>query len=156
MAARNLLCCTDKDSPINKRVVVADYGLSRILNEEIYSATYTNVGPLKWMAPEAISENQFSIQSDIYSFGITLWELLTGQDPYPDVDPVNTAMEVLVKERRPQLEHFNVPPPIKKLLKECWVKDASKRPSVDDVIKVLTEFIDQEKKLLENDEYFDY
>ncbi len=94
------------------------------------------------MAPEAISDFKFSVKSDVYAFGITLWELLTGQDPYPDFEPVNTAVEVLVKQRRPQLYDF-IPVQIQKLMKKCWHSDPAKRPAMDDVCKSLKQFIDE-------------
>mmetsp|Transcript_48744 Transcript_48744/g.59953 ORF Transcript_48744/g.59953 Transcript_48744/m.59953 type:complete len:434 (+) Transcript_48744:33-1334(+) len=124
------------------RVAVSDYGMTRILNEEVYAQTYASIGPLKWMAPESISDFTFSFKSDVYSFGITMWEVLTGRDPYPDIDPVNTAVEVLVKQRRPPISDF-IPPRIKKLMRKSWHKDPNSRPTFERIVQELRKYISE-------------
>ena len=103
------------------------------------------------MAPESIQQQQFSKQTDVYSFGITIWELLTGQDPYPDVDPVSTAVEVLVKGRRPKLADY-MPKAIQKLMEACWQEDPEKRPKFQEIINILETFINEARKSHQNDD----
>ena len=136
-----------KDNNIgNIRVVITDYALQQMLNENELETYRSTLGPLKWMAPECIENNSSStFQSDIYAFGITMWEIITGQEPYPDVDPVDTAIHVLVKERRPQSYAF-IPEKIQNLMKQCWHKDKDKRPNADKVVQTLRDFIQTERK----------
>ena len=128
------------------RVVVTDYALQQMLTNHELEQYRSSLGPLKWMAPECIENGSCStLQSDIYAFGITMWEIITGQEPYPDVDPVDTAIHVLVKERRPQSYAF-IPEQVQNLMKICWHKDKDKRPNADTVVKTLTEFVQLERK----------
>lgn len=78
LAARNVL--------VGEELVVkiADFGLSRVLEEDIYEAHEGARFPIKWTAPEACLQNKFSIKSDVWSFGILLTEITTmGRIPYP-------------------------------------------------------------------------
>ena len=78
LAARNVLV---SDSLVVK---IADFGLSRVLVEDIYEAHEGARFPVKWTAPEACSEHKFTIKSDVWSFGILLYEVTTfGRIPYP-------------------------------------------------------------------------
>lgn len=78
LAARNILVGE------NNVVKVADFGLSRLIEEDIYCAQEGARFPIKWTAPEACLKGQFSIKSDVWSFGILLTELVTyGRIPYP-------------------------------------------------------------------------
>ena len=78
LAARNVLV---SDSLVVK---IADFGLSRVLVEDIYEAHEGATFPIKWTAPEACSEHKFTIKSDVWSFGILLYEITTfGKIPYP-------------------------------------------------------------------------
>lgn len=126
--------------------MIANYCLNTIWNDAIQSSE-SFITPIIYMAPETISNNVYSKQSDIYSFGITLWQLYTDKQPYGGVDPVNVAVEVIVNQRRPSLDNLSVPQTIKKLLEQCWVADPTQRPSLDDIIVVLTRLIDHQRKL---------
>ena len=58
--------------------------MSRInLEEEDANKTQSNVGPIRWMAPECIKENKYSLKSDVWAFGITIVEIVIHQIPYP-------------------------------------------------------------------------
>ncbi|ETO10875.1 hypothetical protein RFI_26503 [Reticulomyxa filosa] len=149
IAARNLLMKNPKTHPGDFVIVISDFGMSQIMNEETYNNTYTSIGPLKWMAPETLNEHpRFSTKSDVYSFGITLWELLTGQEPYADIDPLNAAVQVVVAQLRPTLYEF-IDVKIQSLLKRCWDNDPSKRPDFPEIILLLEKIIEREEKKLQ-------
>ena len=83
LAARN--CMLDSDLTAK----VADFGLSRdIYEREYYSSDNKKCKlPVKWMAPESLEKGTYNTKTDVWSYGVVVWELLTrGVTPYPDVD----------------------------------------------------------------------
>ena len=72
--------------------------MSRInLSEEDANKTQSNTGPIRWMAPECIKQNTYSLKSDVWAFGITTIEILTQSTPYPEY---KTLMEVVRNKKR--------------------------------------------------------
>lgn len=82
LAARNVLLTEEKSAK------VADFGLSKVLVEQDAIYSKGDVGPLKWMSPEAIRHKKYSEKSDVWSFGVTCIEILTRESPYPGMDAV--------------------------------------------------------------------
>jgi len=122
LAARNLLL-TD-----NNVVKISDFGMSRVLvdkNQE--NVTKSDVGPLKWMAPECIVDQKYSPKSDSYAWGITVIEMLTRKEPYPGIDAVNVAIKVTQANMRPDIPK-HCPPELGAVLKTCWSKTVEERP----------------------------
>eukprot|EP00730_Choanoeca_flexa_P009274 TRINITY_DN12619_c0_g1_i2.p1 TRINITY_DN12619_c0_g1~~TRINITY_DN12619_c0_g1_i2.p1 ORF type:complete len:1785 (+),score=431.40 TRINITY_DN12619_c0_g1_i2:732-5357(+) len=119
----NILC----DS--NFRAKVCDFGLSM-------KAKCGAVGTPFWMAPEVINGGECTVQSDVYAFGITLWECMTQQDPYGDEDVVEVLRAVAntrsKKPKRPVVPK-TAPPEIQELMQACWKTDAEQRPSFVDI-----------------------
>ncbi len=76
-----------------------DFGMSRQLSSQ-KGVTKTEVGPLKWMAPESIDQRIYSPASDVWSFGVVLYEIFQRSDPYPDLDPLAAATAVCYKGLR--------------------------------------------------------
>src|SRR6218665_2306103 len=81
LAARNCLVGE------NHLVKVADFGLARLMKDETYTAHAGAKFPIKWTAPEGLAYNRFSTKSDVWAFGVLLWEIATyGMAPYPGVE----------------------------------------------------------------------
>lgn len=123
LAARNVLVQTPA------QVKITDFGLAKFLNvdENVYKAQGGKM-PIKWLALESIQYRRFSHKSDVWSFGVTLWEIMTfGGKPYDGVK-ARDVPELLVKGERLQQ------PPIctidvYMLMVKCWLEDDNSRPS---------------------------
>lgn len=145
LAARN--CMVDE----HQTVKVADFGLSR----DVYTTNYYSDGdnrkplPRKWMAIESLERGNYDTKSDVWSYGVLLWELLTrGDIPYPDVEDWKMKDYLKVGYRLPRPEHC--PPEVYSVMKECWVEDPKSRPTFEEILKLIEVAIESnEKKYLE-------
>ncbi|XP_019957234.2 macrophage-stimulating protein receptor-like isoform X1 [Paralichthys olivaceus] len=125
LAARN--CMLDETFTVK----VADFGMARdIFDKEYYSIQdHKRVKlPVKWMAIESLQTQKFTIKSDVWSYGILLWELLTrGASPYPEVDPYDITNYLLKGRRLPQPQFC--PDTLYCIMLACWDPEPECRPS---------------------------
>lgn len=142
LAARN---CLVSD---NHLVKVADFGLTRqVKPNEIYTAHVGAKFPIKWTAPEGLAYNKFSSKSDVWSYGVLLWEIATyGMTPYPGVELSEVFYTLNSGHRmgRPT----GCPEPIYQLMQQCWCWEPADRPAFWDLH-------DQLQSLLLNPDIFD-
>lgn len=126
LAARNCLVGE------NHLVKVADFGLARLMRDDTYTAHAGAKFPIKWTAPEGLAYNKFSTKSDVWAFGILLWEIATyGMSPYPGVD-LTDVYHMLEKGYRMECPP-GCPPKIYELMRQCWQWNASDRPSFKEI-----------------------
>uniref|UniRef100_A0A8C3RMX1 Macrophage stimulating 1 receptor n=2 Tax=Chelydra serpentina TaxID=8475 RepID=A0A8C3RMX1_CHESE len=130
LAARN--CMLDETFTVK----VADFGLARdIFDREYYSIQHHRQAklPVKWMALESLQIQKFTTKSDVWSFGVLLWELLTrGAPPYPEVDPYDITHYLLSGRRLPQPEYC--PDSLYEVMLSCWAPSPEERPSFSALI----------------------
>ncbi|KAL6056920.1 receptor protein-tyrosine kinase [Balamuthia mandrillaris] len=128
LATRNLLL----DDALH--VKVADFGMSKAL-EESKDVTTTEVGPIKWMAPESLSSKVFSSKSDVWAFGVTLWEMITrGEEPFPELSMMQTVL-VVCQEERHLTPPEGSPPILAEIMQDCFQRDPEKRPEFEDILR---------------------
>ncbi|CAL1569338.1 unnamed protein product [Knipowitschia caucasica] len=122
LAARNCLVGE------NHLVKVADFGLSRLMTGDTYTAHAGAKFPIKWTAPESLAYNKFSIKSDVWAFGVLLWEIATyGMSPYPGID-LSQVYELLEKDYRMDRPE-GCPEKVYELMRDCWRWSPSERPT---------------------------
>uniref|UniRef100_A0A182N1W2 non-specific protein-tyrosine kinase n=1 Tax=Anopheles dirus TaxID=7168 RepID=A0A182N1W2_9DIPT len=122
LAARN---CLVSD---NNLVKVADFGLARLMRDDTYTAHAGAKFPIKWTAPEGLAYNKFSTKSDVWAFGVLLWEIATyGMSPYPGIDLTDVfhKLESGYRMERPP----GCPPEVYDLMRKCWQWNAQDRPT---------------------------
>ncbi|XP_048348163.1 macrophage-stimulating protein receptor isoform X2 [Sphaerodactylus townsendi] len=133
LAARN--CMLDETFTVK----VADFGLARdVFDKEYYSIQRHRRAklPVKWMALESLQTQKFTTKSDVWSFGILMWELMTrGASPYPGVDPYDITCYLLQGRRLPQPEYC--PDSLYTLMLNCWDPSPEKRPTFFTLIQEL-------------------
>ncbi|XP_045489905.1 tyrosine-protein kinase Abl isoform X4 [Pieris rapae] len=126
LAARNCLVGE------NHLVKVADFGLARLMRDDTYTAHAGAKFPIKWTAPEGLAYNTFSTKSDVWAFGILLWEIATyGMSPYPGVDLAD-VYHMLEKGYRMECPP-GCPAAVYELMRGCWQWNASDRPSFREI-----------------------
>ena len=105
-------------------VKVADFGLARLMKDDTYTAQAGAKFPIKWTAPEGLAFNRFSVKSDVWAFGVLLWELATyGKSPYPGVE-LNEVYHLLEKGYRMECPS-GCPPNVYELMKDCKCRSSS-------------------------------
>ncbi|XP_029466908.1 tyrosine-protein kinase ABL1 isoform X2 [Rhinatrema bivittatum] len=126
LAARNCLVGE------NHLVKVADFGLSRLMTGDTYTAHAGAKFPIKWTAPESLAYNKFSIKSDVWAFGVLLWEIATyGMSPYPGID-LSQVYELLEKDYRMERPE-GCPEKVYELMRACWQWNPLDRPSFAEI-----------------------
>eukprot|EP01129_Flabellula_baltica_P015733 TRINITY_DN8114_c0_g1_i1.p1 TRINITY_DN8114_c0_g1~~TRINITY_DN8114_c0_g1_i1.p1 ORF type:complete len:1122 (+),score=231.22 TRINITY_DN8114_c0_g1_i1:81-3446(+) len=113
---------------------LCDFGLSGTLKDKNMTA---NVGTVAWIAPEIFANKHYNQKVDVYSFGIILWEIVARDEPFSDVSPISIPLYV-IRGERPVIPKY-CDEKLKKLIKRCWAKNPSKRPSFNDIVSSLTD-----------------
>uniref|UniRef100_A0A8C1MHP4 Ephrin type-A receptor 7 n=1 Tax=Cyprinus carpio TaxID=7962 RepID=A0A8C1MHP4_CYPCA len=136
LAARNIL--------VNSNLVckVSDFGLSRVIDDDP-EAVYTTTGgkiPVRWTAMEAIQYRKFTSASDVWSYGILMWEVMSyGERPYWDMSNQDVIKAIEEGYRLPA--PMDCPPGLHQLMLDCWQKDRADRPKFDQIVGILDKMI---------------
>uniref|UniRef100_A0A8C1LAW0 Ephrin type-A receptor 7 n=1 Tax=Cyprinus carpio TaxID=7962 RepID=A0A8C1LAW0_CYPCA len=136
LAARNVL--------VNSNLVckISDFGLSRVLEDDPDAAYTTSGGkiPIRWTAPEAIAYRKFSSSSDVWSYGVVMWEVMSyGERPYWNLTNRDVIKSVEEGYRLPA--PMGCPGALHTLMLDCWQKDRNERPKFCQIITVLDKLI---------------
>ncbi|XP_036975291.1 platelet-derived growth factor receptor beta-like isoform X2 [Acanthopagrus latus] len=151
LAARNVLVCE------GKLVKVGDFGLARdLMKDQDYIARGNSFLPVKWMSPESIFQNIYSCQSDVWSYGVLLWEIFSlGGSPYPDL-PMTQEFYSALKRGYRMSRPDHAPHNIFDLMKQCWEEKPQSRPSFSSLVvsvgNILTD--DYQKRYVQLTENF--
>ncbi|KOC66875.1 Insulin-like receptor [Habropoda laboriosa] len=138
LAARNCMIAEDLT------VKVGDFGMTR----DIYERDYYRKGtkgllPVRWMAPESLKDGIFSSSSDVWSYGVVLWEMVTfASQPYQGSSNDEVLREVI--KGRVMEPPENCPELFSELMKRTWNHEASRRPTFVDIVSILLEHSDVE------------
>uniref|UniRef100_A0A0N5B191 Protein kinase domain-containing protein n=1 Tax=Syphacia muris TaxID=451379 RepID=A0A0N5B191_9BILA len=148
IAARNCLVSETNQGYDRFFIQLCDTALSKDLFPNDYHCLGDNNNrPVKWMAYESLTNNVYTSATDIWSFGVTLWELLScGQQPYVDIDP-DEMLQLLEQDRRlPQ--PYNCPDELYSLIRCCWELDYRNRPSCEKLLNSLQSFMVQLRQFI--------
>ncbi|KAJ8290772.1 hypothetical protein GJAV_G00017320 [Gymnothorax javanicus] len=138
IAARNVLVSSTDN------VKLGDFGLSRYMEDSSYYKASKGKLPIKWMAPESINFRRFTSASDVWMFGVCMWEILMfGVKPFQGVKNNDVIGRIENGERLP-MPH-NCPPTLYSLMTKCWAYDPSRRPRFTELKAQLSTILEEEK-----------
>ncbi|XP_055300953.1 tyrosine kinase receptor Cad96Ca [Sitodiplosis mosellana] len=150
LAARNVLITDDHTCKI------ADFGFARdVITSKIYERKSEGKLPIRWMAIESLYDNIFSVKSDIWSFGILMWEIVTlGSTPYPGTAAAEVMRKVRDGYRLEKPEHCRRE--LYNIMYYCWAKDPQDRPSFSELVKLLDKLLLTEMDYIQLEHFPDH
>ncbi|KAK5974425.1 Protein kinase domain-containing protein [Trichostrongylus colubriformis] len=130
IACRN--CLID----VKKNIVkISDFGASK--QAEFYKIPETEKIPIRWQAPEVVLTRMYTMQSDVYSYGILLWEIFNnGETPYKGIGNKEVRLKVANPNYRPRVDD-SIPVLARRVMKACWRGNPKKRPKMTHVARYL-------------------
>ena len=144
--SRKIVHCDLKSPNIlidkNYNIKLGDFGLSRFIGKNSENIK-GKIGTPHWMAPEILLGGKYEYHSDIFSYGMILWEILTGDIPYNNIDP--KKIENLITNEKNIVkvpDYGNLI--LRKLCKSCINYEPEKRPSIDEILKELKYIYDKD------------
>ncbi|XP_025412408.1 proto-oncogene tyrosine-protein kinase ROS isoform X3 [Sipha flava] len=138
LACRN--CLVSSSNPKERIIKIGDFGLARnIYTHDYYRKEGEALLPVRWMSPESLVDGVFTSQSDVWAFGVLLWEIMSlGQQPYPGLSNINVMYHV---QHGGRLEKpINCPKTLYNLMLKCWNVEPEIRPRFEFCLKVLKSY----------------
>ncbi|KAJ8733161.1 hypothetical protein PYW08_001459 [Mythimna loreyi] len=150
LAARNVLITEDRVCK------VADFGFARdVADTHVYERKSDGRLPIRWMAPESLYDNIFSVKSDIWSFGILLWEIVTlGSTPYPGLSANDVMKKVIEGYRLEKPEHCHRE--LYNIMYYCWEAEPKERPDFADIVARLEPLINKDMDYIQLERFPDH
>uniref|UniRef100_A0A1B6E4F9 receptor protein-tyrosine kinase n=2 Tax=Clastoptera arizonana TaxID=38151 RepID=A0A1B6E4F9_9HEMI len=150
LAARNVLIGE------NQICKVADFGFARdVITSHVYERKSEGRLPIRWMAPESLYDNIFSVKSDIWSFGVLIWEIVTlGSTPYPGLAAADVMRRVREGYRLDKPEHCRRE--LYNIMYYCWDSDPKERPNFTELVEFLEQLLLTETEYIELDRFPDH
>ncbi|XP_013172285.1 PREDICTED: tyrosine kinase receptor Cad96Ca isoform X2 [Papilio xuthus] len=150
LAARNVLITEERTCK------VADFGLARdVAGTHVYERKSDGRLPIRWMAPESLYDDIFSVKSDIWSFGVLLWEIVTlGSTPYPGLSAGDVMRKVRDGHRLEKPEHCRRE--LYNIMYYCWEAEPTSRPDFKEVVAMLERLLCTEMDYIELERFPDH
>lgn len=153
LASRNILVSSQKICKIG------DFGMARHMQSHggVYERHSRNSKvPVRWMAPEVLLNNKFTIESDVYSFGILMWEIVTlGSTPYKHLQTEEVIEKVARDGERPEKPKY-CHSQLFEIMSKCWSQKPEERPTFKKLVKQLDELLLSANNYIELDQYPDH
>ncbi|RIB24792.1 kinase-like domain-containing protein [Gigaspora rosea] len=141
-----------------ERAMIADFGLAKQMEEPSMASNSIICGMPAYTEPNCFVNNKYKRdkKSDIYSFGVILWEISSGKPPYQDLSIFMLGAHILEGNREKPIK--DTPPQYVNLYEQCWDKDPTVRPEIETIFKTLKQLISKEKSIQNNNltEYIDF
>ena len=137
LAARNVLLSGNELIP-----KVCDFGMAREIDEDAHeNQTKQEIGPVRWMAPEQMDAHVYSKATDVYAFGVVLYEIFAKEMPWQGVKNVKVLLNVSTGKHMTPPD--STPDAVRDLMLDCWQMQPAARPSMSDVQRRLRSEMDE-------------
>jgi hypothetical protein len=134
LAARNILL--SQPYPSDAHLKISDFGMSRMLQQDIEGKTMNKVGPIRWMAPESVGQQVYSKKSDVWMFGILVYEIVAQREPHTMINPSEIPILIRDKGFTPTVPN-GCPEKLRQLMEMCWNRQPQQRPSFEVICGLL-------------------
>uniref|UniRef100_A0A8K9X799 receptor protein-tyrosine kinase n=1 Tax=Oncorhynchus mykiss TaxID=8022 RepID=A0A8K9X799_ONCMY len=147
----DVVCCGKNVLLTDRRVAkICDFGLARdIMNDSNYVVKGNARLPVKWMAPESIFDCLYTVQSDVWSYGILLWEIFSlGKSPYPSI-LVDTKFYKMIESGYQMSRPDFAPPEMYTIMKMCWNLEPTERPTFSKISQLIERVLGEQPEHLD-------
>ncbi|WIA14609.1 hypothetical protein OEZ85_003117 [Tetradesmus obliquus] len=149
--SRNVLVASSASSPCGMTAKLADLGLSRVLQQHATHRTTQTVGTMSHMPPELLRYGRMSTAVDIYAYGITMYQLYTGEEAFRNLHYGQFYNAIVVQGARPPVPP-DMPSDYALLMQSCWAAEPGERPGISRVLQCLDSMIKERRKRLSIDD----